>query len=91
MEVLISYLLPVGNVTVTMLGLVVLAVLLAGVYQLGILIIRITLALDDEDAPDFVMENKVGDAVIFVVGEWDIDCAYELNLAVEGGYFPLYW
>lgn len=57
MEQLTGLLLPGGNVTLTVVGLFLLTLLLTGVYQLGIYLVRLLIALDDENAPDIKMEN----------------------------------
>lgn len=59
MEQITNLLLPFGNVTLTVVGLFLLVLLLAGVYQLGIYLVRLLLALDDENAPDIKMENFI--------------------------------
>lgn len=70
MELLMNYLLPFGNVSFTALALLGLTILLAGIYQLCLGIISVTLALDDTNAPDFKMENKVWKGIKFVTGEF---------------------
>ena len=59
MENLMQTLLPFGNITITVVSLLLLLLLLAGIYQLGILGVRLLLALDTEDAPKLEFKNYI--------------------------------
>lgn len=59
MNTIIGNLLPFGNFSLSVIGLVVTLCLLALIYQVGIIGIKHLLAFDTEDAPEFNMENKL--------------------------------
>lgn len=55
----ILQLLPIGVITLSVLGLAVAALVLAGLYQTGILTLKLLLNADHENAPDFNWKNRV--------------------------------
>lgn len=60
-----------GNVSVAVLALLVIAVVLAGVIQVGILFLKLALATDDESVPDYDFKNIVWSKLsnLFLGGE----------------------
>ena len=87
MENLTEVLLPFGNVTVTVLGLVLLYGLLTGVYQLGIIGFSFLLAFDCEDAPDVKFKNKLYELVKYSC--WFVIKPEDLVKNVYGGWAVL--
>ena len=56
-------LLPFGNVSVAVITLVVAALAIALLLELGIWVVRLLIAADDENAPDIVIKNFVKDVI----------------------------
>jgi len=62
-------LLPFGNVSVAVITLLVAALAIALLLELGIWVVRLLIAADDENAPDIVINNFVKDVIVKI---WDL-------------------
>lgn len=62
-------LLPFGNVSVVVITLLVAALAIALLLELGIWVVRLLIAADDENAPDIVIKNFVKDVIVKI---WDL-------------------